>query len=74
MTKQCLDDIIPCSVDILVHAHMDMIEGQIIEASQNYIKFIDENGKLNFDQMDHGRIDVEVVDDGGMDDGGMDIS
>lgn len=58
VTKQCLDDIIPCSVDKFVHAHMDMNEGQIIEASQNYIKFINENDKLNFDQMDDGRMDA----------------
>lgn len=72
VTKQCLDDIIPCSVDKFVHAHIDMIEGQVIEASQHYIKFINENDELDFDQMGDLGMDDGGMDDGGMDDGGMD--
>lgn len=40
--KQALNDIIPCSMDTFVQEHIELINGQILEASQNenYIKFI----------------------------------
>lgn len=43
--KQALDDIIPCSIDTLVPEHIELMNGQILEAShhQNYIKFIGES-------------------------------
>lgn len=47
--KQSMEDIIPCSVDRFVQENMDMVEGMIIEASQNYIKFITDTGEMEFD-------------------------
>lgn len=40
--KQALDDIIPCSADTFVQEHIELMKGQVLEASQheNYIKFI----------------------------------
>lgn len=47
--KQSLEGIIPCSVDKFVQENMDMIEGMIIEASQDYIKFVSEPKQKSFD-------------------------
>lgn len=40
--KQALDEIIPCSIDTLVQEHIELINGQVLEAShhENYIEFI----------------------------------
>lgn len=49
--KQALDEIIPCSIDTLVEEHIELINGQVLEAShhKNYIKFI---GGMDNDQSD----------------------
>lgn len=44
--KSTLDSIIPCRVDNFVCAHIEMIDGMIKEASQEYIHFIDLLGGL----------------------------
>lgn len=38
--KQSLEGVIPCSIDQFVQQNMDLIEGMIIEASQDYINFV----------------------------------
>lgn len=40
--KQALDDIIPCSPDNFVQEHLEFMNGQVLEASQNenYIQFV----------------------------------
>lgn len=45
--KQFLGDIIPCSPDIFVQEHIEMLKGATIEASQtsNYVKFIGNENK-----------------------------
>lgn len=47
--KQSMEDVIPCSVDKFVHENLDMVEGMIIEASQDYIQFISSTGAMEFD-------------------------
>lgn len=54
--KQFLEDIIPCSADIFVQEHIEMLKGATIEASQtsNYVKFIgnrnEKTGKSHVEQ------------------------
>lgn len=58
--KQSLADIIPCSVDVFVEQHIDLLKGATIDASQqhNYVKFIQieddsvENSSKEDDQND----------------------
>lgn len=40
--KQSLRDVIPCSVDVFVQEHIELLRGATIEASQqsNYVKFV----------------------------------
>lgn len=47
--KQSMEDVIPCSVDKFVQENMDMVGGLIIEASQNYIRFISDADRMEFD-------------------------
>lgn len=47
--KQSLEGVIPCSVDKFVQENMEMIEGMIIEASQDYIKFVSEPNEKSID-------------------------
>lgn len=49
VVKQSMEQLIPCSVDKFVQENMDMNAGLIIEASQNYIKFISDPEKMEFD-------------------------
>lgn len=44
--KADLEPIIPGRVDEVVIAHIDLIEGMILDASQNYIEFVDAAGGL----------------------------
>lgn len=38
--KQTLDDVIPTSVDNFIKHHLDMIDGEVKEASQKYVHFV----------------------------------
>lgn len=42
-----MESIIPCRPDEAVTAHIDLIDGMIFDASQEYIEFIDAAGGLN---------------------------
>lgn len=44
--KMSLKDEIPCRVDEFIAAHIDMINGMIIDASQDYVEFVDAAGGL----------------------------
>lgn len=52
-------DVIPCSVDKFVQENMNMVEGLIIEASQDYIRFVNEAGELQFENTE-GLVDDEI--------------
>lgn len=63
--KQCHKDIIPCSADKFVQADLDLIKGMIIDASQNYIEFINDitletTNEVNMDE--NGDISMETDD------------
>lgn len=47
--KQSLEGIIPCSVDKFVQENMNLIEGMIIEASQDYIRFVSKPNEKSSD-------------------------
>lgn len=57
--KQSMQDVIPCSVDKFVQENMDMNQGLIIESSQDYIKFITDDGQMQF-EVPENRSDKEM--------------
>lgn len=74
--KQSLANIIPCSVDIFVQEHIELLRGASIEASQqhNYVKFIgrknvdfeksneeDENSELKDVSEDERNVSIENI-------------
>lgn len=60
--KQSLADIIPCSVDIFVEEHIEMLRGATIEASQqhNYVKFIEINETENSNDEEYGNSESDT--------------
>lgn len=54
--KLCHRDIIPCAADKFVEADLDLINGMIIDASQNYIKFV---RNVTLSSMDETDKDIE---------------
>lgn len=59
--KQSMEDTIPCAVDVFIQDNMDMNEGLVIDASQNYIKFISKTGEMEFHGTGEDDFQTEVV-------------